>query len=203
MKDMARYLVCITGASGSIYGLRLLVALVSAGAEVHLVVTDWGRKVLREETGLALEAHLAALGPEPGARVVMHQASDLAAPVSSGSFRLDGAAIVPCSLGTVGALASGLSANLVQRAGAVALKEGWPLVLVPRESPLSLVALRNLVALREAGAVIMPASPGFYHRPATVSDLVDEIVHRVLDQLGDPSAGARRWGDGEREGERE
>jgi 4-hydroxy-3-polyprenylbenzoate decarboxylase len=193
---MARYLVCVTGASGSIYGLRLVAALVSAGAEVRLVATDWGRKVVREETGLSLEAHIAALGPERGAQIVVHEASDLAAPVSSGSFRLDGAAIVPCSMGTIGALASGLSANLVQRAGAVALKEGWPLVLVPRESPLSLVGLRGLVALREAGATIMPACPGFYNRPATIEDLVDEIVHRVLDRLGVLSPDARRWEDG-------
>lgn len=190
---MARYLVCITGASGSIYGLRLLAKLVASGAEVHLVVTDWGRKVLREETGRSLESHIAALGPEAGARVLVHDASDLAAPVSSGSFRLDGAAIAPCSMGTIGALASGLSANLVQRAGAVALKEGWPLVLVPRECPLSLIALRNLVSLREAGAEILPASPGFYGRPATIDNLVDQIVHRVLDHLGRPSLDARRW----------
>jgi len=195
MGAMGRYLVCVTGASGSIYGVRLLAALVRAGAEAHLVATDWGRKVLREETGLSLEAHVAALGPEAGARVFIHEASDLAAPVSSGSFRLDGTVIAPCSMGTIGALASGLSANLVQRSGAVALKEGWPLVLVPRESPLSLIALRNFVALREAGATIMPASPAFYGRPETIDELVDQIVQRVLDHLGVPCPGARRWKD--------
>jgi 4-hydroxy-3-polyprenylbenzoate decarboxylase len=96
-------------------------------------------------------------------------------------------------MGTVGAIASGISANLVQRAGAVALKEGWPLVLVPRESPLSLVSLRALVSLKEAGATILPASPGFYARPASVDELVDQIVARILDRLGLSLPGARRW----------
>jgi 4-hydroxy-3-polyprenylbenzoate decarboxylase len=192
---MARYLLCITGASGAAYGLRLMEALASSGAELHLVATDWGRRVILEETGRSLDAHVAALGPEKGGALRIHEPADLAAPVSSGSFRLDGAAIAPCSMGTIGALAAGLSANLVQRAGAVALKEGWPLVLVPRESPLSLVSLRNLVALREAGATILPASPGFYGRPETIDDLVDQIAHRVLDRLGAPAPGARRWKD--------
>jgi 4-hydroxy-3-polyprenylbenzoate decarboxylase len=194
---MSRYLVCITGASGSIYGLRLVEALVVQGARVHLVATDWGRRVILQETGRSLESHIAALGPERGGLLEVHGADDLAAPVSSGSFRLDGAAIAPCSTGTIGALASGLSGNLVQRAGAVALKEGWPLVLLARESPLSLVTLRNLVALREAGATVMPASPAFYGRPATIDDLVDQIVQRALDRLGAPAPGARRWGEEE------
>lgn len=198
---MARYLVCITGASGSIYGLKVIGALAAQGAEVHLVATEWGRKVLLEETGKSLESHIAELGPERGSLLRVHDPGDLAAPVSSGSFRLDGAAIVPCSMGTIGALASGLSSNLVQRAGAVALKEGWPLVLVPRESPLSLVALRNLVALREAGATIMPASPAFYQNPSTIGELVDQIAQRVLDRLGAPSPDARGWKDDEEERE--
>ncbi|HOX33334.1 MAG TPA: UbiX family flavin prenyltransferase [Spirochaetales bacterium] len=192
---MSRYLVCMTGASGAAYGLRVLALLAEQGAEIHLVATDWGRAVLREETGSELGSHLAALGPRLGGLVRLHEAGDLAAPVSSGSFRLDGTVIVPCSMGTAGALAAGLSANLVQRAGAVALKEGWPLVLVPRESPLSLVALRNLVALSEAGAVILPACPAFYHKPSTVDELVDQIAQRVLDRLGAPAPGALRWKD--------
>lgn len=190
---MARYLVCVTGASGSIYGLRLLRALAASGAELHVVASSWGERVAAEETGRSLDAWLEAICAESGARVARHAADDLAAPVASGSFRLDGTVVAPCSMGTAGALASGLSANLVHRAGAVALKEGWPLVLVPRESPLSLVDLRNLTALAEAGAAIMPASPGFYHRPATIEELVDGFVGRVLDRLGATNPLARPW----------
>jgi 4-hydroxy-3-polyprenylbenzoate decarboxylase len=195
---MDRYLVCMTGASGAAYGLRLLGALASPagpcpGAELHLVASAWARRVVLEETGKALEAQLDALGPD---RIEVHGAGDLAAPVASGSFRLRASFVVPCSMGTAGAIAAGLSANLIQRAGAVALKEGWPLVLVPRESPLSLPALRALVALKEAGAVILPASPGFYSRPASVDELVDQLVARILDSVGLELPGAKRWEGG-------
>ena len=188
---MTRYLLCITGASGAIYGIRLLQALVrSAEAEIHLVASQWGQRVIQEETGMTLAAHLHAMGQE---KLHLHSPDDLAAPVSSGSFRLDATLIVPCSLGTAGAMASGVVQNLVHRAGAVALKEGWPLVLVPRESPLSLVALRNLLALKEAGAVILPASPGFYGKPASVEDLVDQIVVKICDAIGVALPSAHRW----------
>jgi 4-hydroxy-3-polyprenylbenzoate decarboxylase len=195
---MARYLVCMTGASGAIYGLRLLEAMASPGgpcpdAELHLVATPWAERVVLEETGAPLSGRVEALGP---GRIEFHESDDLGSPLSSGSFRLDGTVVVPCSTGTAGAIAAGVSANLVQRASAVALKEGWPLVLVPRESPLSLVALRNLVALKEAGATILPASPGFYARPASVTELVDQIVARILDRLALALPGARRWQDG-------
>lgn len=195
---MTRYLVCMTGASGAIYGLRLLAALASEGgpcpgAEIHLVASKWAERVVLEETGEALEGHLSGLGP---GRIRVHGDQDLAAPVSSGSFRLSGTAIVPCSMGSVGAMAAGISNNLVQRAGAVALKEGWPLVLVPRESPLSLIHLRNLVALKEAGAAILPATPGFYSRPESIDDIVDDIVARIIDGLGLEMPGAKRWKEG-------
>jgi flavin prenyltransferase len=194
---MVRYLVCMTGASGAAYGLRLLGALASPtgpcpGAEIHLVASKWAQAVVLEETGRPLADQVAALGP---GRVVTHGVEDLASPLASGSFRLSGAVVVPCSMGTAGAIAAGISSNLIQRAGAVALKEGWPLVLVPRESPLSLVGLRALVALREAGATILPASPGFYARPSSIDDLVDQIAARILDRLGLELPGAKRWED--------
>jgi flavin prenyltransferase len=194
---MARYLVCMTGASGAIYGLRLLSRLASGGPdrELHLVATAWAERVVAHETGAPLSAHLESMGPAP---IRVHAPEDLAAPVSSGSFRLDGTIVVPCSMGTIGAAAAGLSANLVQRAAAVALKEGWPLVLVPRESPLSLPSLRALVALKEAGAVVLPASPGFYGRPRAIEELVDRIVFRALEALGIPASDAPAWnGEGE------
>lgn len=201
---MPRYLVCLTGASGAIYGLRLLKALAATEAELHLVASAWGERVVLEETGRPLSAWIEELGgtgaaaggrtgAAPECRITRHSPDDLAAPVASGSFRLDGTAVVPCSMGTAGALASGTVRSLVHRAGAVALKEGWPLVLAPRESPLSLIDLRNLAALAEAGAAVMPASPGFYHRPATIEELVDGFVARILDRLGAPNPLRRPW----------
>jgi 4-hydroxy-3-polyprenylbenzoate decarboxylase len=192
---MPRYLVCMTGASGAVYGIRLLKYLASPDgpcpeAELHLVASKWAERVVLEETGSPLESHAAALG---NGRIERHDPSDLASPLSSGSFRMDGTVVVPCSMGTAGAIASGVSANLVQRAGAVALKEGWPLIIVPRESPLSLVSLRALVALKEAGATILPASPAFYTRPGSIDELVDQIVSRMLDRLGLDMPGAKRW----------
>ena len=192
---MARYLVCMTGASGAVYGIRLLRALASPegpcpDAEIHLVASAWAEAVVIEETGRPLADHVSALGP---GRIRTHKSDDLASSISSGSFRLSGTVVVPCSMGTAGAMAAGISANLIQRAGAVALKEGWPLVLVPRESPLSLVALRALVSLKEAGAAILPASPGFYAHPSSIDDIVDQIVARILDRLGLAMPGAARW----------
>ncbi len=197
---MARYLVCLTGASGAIYGIRLLSALVSTGAAVHLAASSWGARVVLEETGRPLGYWIGKIkatgGPGGKAAVIsVHASDDLGAPVASGSFKLDGTAIIPCSMGTVGALASGAVSNLVHRAGAVALKEGWPLVLVPRESPLSLVALEGLVKLRQSGATILPACPGFYNRPKAIDELIDQITFRVLDHLGLPTPGAPSWKD--------
>lgn len=183
----------MTGASGSIYALRLLKALSQGGptgTELHFVASEWAARVVAEETGRDLASWLADLGPG-GPRV--HSPDDLASPLASGSFRLDGTVIIPASMGSVGALASGHVANLVHRAGAVALKEGWPLVIVPRESPLSLIDLRNLSTLAEAGAAIMPASPGFYHHPEDINALVDGFLSRVLDRLGAPNPLSRPW----------
>ena len=187
---MARYLVCITGASGAIYGLRLLKALARTEAELHVVASSWGQKVVLEESGKPLKAWLEELGP---GRVEAHGPEDLSGPLASGSFRLDGTVIAPCSMASLGAIASGTVSNLVHRAGAVALKEAWPLILVPRESPLSLVDLRNLVSLAEAGAAIMPASPPFYNRPTSFEELIDGFLSKILDRLGAPNPLARPW----------
>lgn len=184
-----RYLVCITGASGALYSLRLMSALASRGAILHVVASQWGARVLLQETGRPLGYWLGKLrqegGPEKGpALITMHDSSDFSAPIASGSFRLNGTVIAPCSMGTLGSLASGTCSNLIHRAGAVALKEGWPLIVVPRETPLSLVSIKAMAALKEAGAVILPASPSFYTRPDNIESLVDTVVYRVLDHLG-------------------
>jgi flavin prenyltransferase len=195
---MERYLLCMTGASGAIYGTRLLAALASPtgpcpDAEIHLVASSWAERVVLEETGRSVAAHAASAGK---GRVRIHDPADLASGLSSGSFRLSGTIIAPCSTGTAGALAAGISSNLVQRSGAVALKEGWPLVIVPRETPLSLPTLRALVALKEGGATILPACPGFYAHPASIEDLVDQVVSRILESLGLSMPGAKRWEGG-------
>ncbi|MCX7026498.1 MAG: UbiX family flavin prenyltransferase [Spirochaetes bacterium] len=199
---MVRYLVCITGASGSLYSLRLLSALGARGCGIHLVCSHWGSRVILEETGRAIGYWLGRIrtsgGPKGGPAVVnYHPSGDFASSLASGSFRLDGTVIVPCSMGTMGSLASGSCTNLIHRAGAVALKEGWPLILVPRETPLSLIAIRSMQSLKEAGAVILPACPSFYDKPQTIEEVVDSVVYRILDCLGMPAPGTPRW-DGSR-----
>ena len=195
---MTRYLVCITGASGAIYPLRLISALTARGVHVHLISSSWGSRVVLEETGRVLGYWLGRIratgGPKGGPAIVnFHPNDDFSSPLASGSFRMDGTIIVPCSVGTMGSLASGACSNLIHRAGAVALKEGWPLIVVPRETPLSLVTIRSMEVLKEAGAIIMPACPSFYSKPQTVEDVADSIVHRILDHLGILVPGAARW----------
>ncbi|HUW71269.1 MAG TPA: UbiX family flavin prenyltransferase [bacterium] len=189
---MGRYVVCVTGASGSAYGARTIEALIDAGHEVHVIFSAWGARVFETEMGLAVDSWLSNIGL-PQDRV--HAPDDLAAPPSSGSWQRDGTIIVPCSMSTTGAIASGATTNLVHRAAAVALKEGRPLVLVPRETPWSLIDLRNLTALAEAGAAIVPACPGFYHRPATIDDIVDFMAGKILDRLGVQHHLVDRWAD--------
>ncbi|MEN6363958.1 MAG: UbiX family flavin prenyltransferase [Rectinema sp.] len=197
---MARHLVCITGASGAIYALRLIAALASEGSIVHVTCSPWGGRVMLEETGRPLGYWLGKIRAKGGpggtpAILTLHRPDDFASPVASGSFSLDGTVIAPCSMGTLGAISSGVSGNLIHRAGAVALKEGWPLIVVPRETPLSLIALRGMTSLKEAGAIILPACPGFYGKPSNMEQLVDQIVHRIMDRLGTPSQRASRWRD--------
>jgi len=183
-----RYLVCITGASGAIYSIRLLSTLAASGAMLHVVTSKWGARVLLEETGRPLGYWIGKLQAKGGpggspALITVHENNDLLAPISSGSFRLHGTVISPCSMGTLCTIASGNCSNLIHRAGAVALKEGWPFIVVPRETPLSLVSLRAMAQLKEAGAVILPASPSFYSKPADIQSLVDTVVYRILDHL--------------------
>lgn len=185
-----RVVVGMTGASGSILGVRLLEALLQSGIESHLVMSEWAKRTLRVETDYS-EQDVAALATR------VYRVDNQAAAISSGSFRTDGMVIIPCSMNTVAALAHGLSANLVTRAADVVVKEGKPLVLVPRETPLSLIHLRNMVTLAEAGVRIVPPMPGFYSRPQSVDELVWHIVARVLDQLGIDNDLTRRWGPDE------
>ncbi|MGC9117094.1 MAG: UbiX family flavin prenyltransferase [Conexivisphaera sp.] len=182
---MDRYVVGLSGASGVIYGVRLVRALLDSGHEVHAVVSDAARLTARYELDGPLEEALA------GAR--LYGEDQLDAPLSSGSFPTRGMVIAPCSMRTLAAVAHGIEDNLLVRAAMVHLKERRRLVLLVRETPLSTVHIENMLRASSAGAVIMPASPGFYGRPRTIGDLVDSVVGRVLDILGIENALARRW----------
>jgi 4-hydroxy-3-polyprenylbenzoate decarboxylase len=201
---MSVYAVGITGGSGAPYALRLLRALLDAGHEIHLIISPAGETILRVESGLALGKTLrekaavitTAIETEHGACLRLFDPANLAAPISSGSFACAGMAIVPCSTGTLARIANGVSSNLIERAADVMLKERRRLVVVPRETPLNEIHLRNMLALRQAGADILPAMPAFYHKPRHISDLVDMIVGRVLDRLGVENGLFHRWGGG-------
>jgi 4-hydroxy-3-polyprenylbenzoate decarboxylase len=187
--------LALTGASGAPYGLRLLEVLARNRAPVWLILSEHGLRLLREECGIeSMEGLRQATGGD-WSSVTTYPDDDRGALPASGSQRTAGMVICPCSMGTLAAVAGGTSRSLVERAADVTLKEGRKLVLVTRETPLSLVHLRNMLAVAEAGAVVVPASPGFYHRPTRVDELVDFVVQRILDQLGLKLEIAQRWGD--------
>jgi 4-hydroxy-3-polyprenylbenzoate decarboxylase len=186
--------LAFTGASGAPYGVRLLEVLARNRVPVWLIVSQHGLRLLREECAIeSLDGLRSATGSD-WSTVVTYPDEDRGALPASGSRRTAGMVICPCSMGTVAAIAGGTSRSLIERAADVTLKERRKLVLVPRETPLSLVHLRNMVLASEAGAVLLPASPGFYNRPGEVSDLVDFVVQRVLDQLDLNIDIAPRWG---------
>lgn len=183
---MKKIVVGITGGSCTIYAVALLTALNKLGVETHVAVSRMGAYVLEHECAFSmLEVKQLA--------TVVYENDNLAAAIASGSFKTDGMVIVPCSMNTLGAVANGLSMNLVQRAADVTLKEKRPLVVVPRETPLTNIHLENMLKLSKAGAIMMPASPGFYHLPETIDDLVLIMVGRILDQLGLDGQLFRRW----------
>jgi 4-hydroxy-3-polyprenylbenzoate decarboxylase len=196
----------MTGASGAPYGLRLLEVLLLTGRTVHVVMSPSGAEVLRTELGRTVrlddfhaadllgEQAVERLGPAQ-ANLHYHHFQDFTAGIASGSFRTAGMAICPCSMGTAAGVAHGLSQNLIQRAADVHLKEGRKLILVPRETPLGLVQLRNLAACAEAGAVVLPAMPAFYTRPKSIEDMIDFVVGRICDQLGVEHRLFHRWGE--------
>ena len=181
-----KIIVGITGATGAIYGVRILERLREAGAETHLVVSRWGARTLLHETPYSREQveSLASVAYAPG---------DMGAAISSGSFRTDGMVIAPCSAKTLDAVAHGFGETLVHRAADVVLKERRRLVLVVREAPLSDIHLENMLKLSRMGATVLPPMPAFYNRPRTVDDIVEHTVSRVLDQFGLDVGGAERW----------
>lgn len=194
-----KIVVAICGASGSIYGIRLLKALLSRPVEIYLIISKAGLKVLERETGYRNEPFSSFL-KEQG--IIFHEDSalniydqdDFFAPPASGSFRHDGMVIAPCSMKTLAAVASGIADNLIHRAADVSLKERRPLILLPRETPLSIIHLKNMHTAAMAGAVIMPPSPSFYFNPKTISDLVDTVTARILDHLNIEHDLSKEWG---------
>src|SRR5882762_5849738 len=193
--------VAITGASGAIYAHRTLTHLAASGVveRINLIVSDSARTVAMVELGFDLrsaeEKKISEwIGIAPDAKVIrLHRLDNMAATPSSGSHPQAGMIIVSCSMGTLGAIASGAGTNLIHRAADVTLKEGRKLVLLPRETPYNAIHLENMLRLSRAGAHIIPASPGFYHRPQTIEALVDHLVFRILDHLGLPHSQATQW----------
>jgi 4-hydroxy-3-polyprenylbenzoate decarboxylase len=192
--------VAITGASGAAYGVRLVEVLLAAGREIHLTISPSGQAVFETELGRRIDldrfdlAALLGATPPTAGRCTYHHFKNLMAPIASGSFLTSAMAICPCSGSTLAAVAHSMGENLIHRAAEVHLKERRKLVVVPRETPLSLPQLKNMQAIHEAGAVVLPAAPGFYHGAGSVADLVDFVVARICDQLGVHTTLMRRWG---------
>ncbi|MFQ5734569.1 MAG: UbiX family flavin prenyltransferase [Planctomycetaceae bacterium] len=224
---MKPIVLAVTGASGSIYAIRLLEVLLAAGRDVQLCVSPAGAEVVNQELDIQLDLRNLAVDQllpsldnlvEDGklapllssssnvissifsesditrGQVEYHHYKDFSAGIASGSFATEGMVICPCSMGTLGSLANGLSANLIHRAADVHLKERRKLIVVPRETPLSGIQLDNMKRLSDAGAVVLPAMPGFYHNPMTIHDLIDFVVGRICDQLGIRIDMIQRWG---------
>lgn len=217
--------LAVTGASGAAYAIRLAQTLLAAGKQLHLVVSGAARQVIARELNTEYPGNsataaewsamidqtlagpvasqwgfraAAAANPErPLGSVRVYGTSDYSAGIASGSFRTSGMVICPCSMGTLSAIAGGASTNLIQRAADVHLKERRPLVLVPRETPLSLIQLENMTRLSRSGATILPSMPGFYHRPMQIADLIDFVVARILDHLQVEHTLMERWGSGD------
>jgi 4-hydroxy-3-polyprenylbenzoate decarboxylase len=187
----------ITGASGAPYAVRLLQLLNETGTPTRLIISAYGLRLLAEESGIP-DIGALRLATGDWSRVELYDAGDRGATPASGSAPSRGTVVCPCSMGTLASIAAGASRSLIERAADVALKERRPLILVPRETPLSLIHLENMTRLTRAGATIMPASPGFYHRPETMDDLVDFVVARILDHLDVEHGMGSRWRSGER-----
>lgn len=194
---MLPIIVAMTGASGQPYGKRLIDVLIELDQLVYLLVSDTARLVMKTELNIDMPSKgtpiSALFGKSAKNKIRYYHNSNLAAPVSSGSHQTAGMVICPCSTGTLGAVANGVSRNLIERAAEVTLKEKRKLIIVPRETPLSIIQLENMYKLSLAGAVILPAAPGFYHQPKQINELIDFIVARILDQLALKHSISKPW----------
>ncbi len=179
-------IVAITGSSGVIYGIKMLECLKDLKIQTHLVLSEWGQKNIEIETEKSVEY-------VKGLATACYDSKNMAAPISSGSFKTDGMTIVPCSMKTLSSIANGYDDNLISRAASVCIKESRKLVLVPRETPLSKIHIENMRILVNAGVTILPATPGFYQKPKTIDDMIFHIVGKVLDQFSISHNLFRRW----------
>jgi len=186
LMDKKQIFIGITGASGAIYGVRLIEALKAEGHEVHLVISRWGAETLTYETELDVNALTSKVDK-------VYDENDQTAGPASGSFHLDAVVIIPCSMKTLAGIAHGYADNLITRAADCALKERRKLVLVPRETPLNLIHIRNMETVTQAGAIVIPASPAFWHRPKTIEELVDSVIDRVLSHISSARESAVTW----------
>jgi 4-hydroxy-3-polyprenylbenzoate decarboxylase len=186
MGDRLKLIIGITGSSGVIYGIKLLETLNEFGIESHLILSKWAERNIRIETDEQIEKIKDMASFE-------YKEDDMAAPISSGSFLIDGMIIIPCSMKTLASIANGYDDNLISRAASVTIKENRKLVIVPRETPLSQIHLSNMLTLSKIGVIILPAMPGFYHRPKTVDDLIFHIVGKAIDQFGIKNDVFKRW----------
>jgi flavin prenyltransferase len=196
---MGEYVVGVTGASGAVCARDLIGAMcrLPEVERLHVIISRFASQSIRAE--LEMEGNTEtdlrrALAGDPSPRIVFHSPENMAAPVSSGSYPTRGMVVIPCSAGTLGAIAGGATGNLIHRAADVTLKEGRPLILALRETPLNRIHLRNLLAVSEAGAVVFPLAPSFYHRPRDVKDIVEQFTARILDLLGLDHSLGKRWG---------
>jgi 4-hydroxy-3-polyprenylbenzoate decarboxylase len=201
-----RWVVGITGASGSIYGIRLINQLLEHGYVVHLVVTEAGWRVLKEELGWETTKRKEALARCFGQslldrQLIFHPNADIGASIASGSYRVRGMVIAPCSMGTLASIAGGISDDLMTRAADVMMKENRPLLLVPRETPLHAIHLENMLKLSRLGVRMIPAMPAFYYKPQSMDEMVDFLVGKVMDNMGIEHHLYRRWGDEQDESE--
>ena len=191
--DMKRYVIGITGASGSVYGLRTAEALLDFGAVVHLIVTDTGRRVMQYETGENIEDWALRQSKTYGSALIVEDNTNLFSSVASGSYRVEGMIIVPCSMSTLAKIAHGITPDLLSRAADVMLKQKRRLIIVPRETPLSSIHIQNMLTLANCGAHIVPAMPGFYCKPQSIDAIVDFMVGKILDCLDIENTLYQRW----------
>lgn len=198
MSNPKIFTVGITGASGAVYGIRLVQELLKADYGVHLIITEAGWQVLKEEHQFDTsdrEKLINKLFSMDSGRLYYHTLRDFTAPIASGSYRNEGMVVIPCSMGTLSSIANGSSSNLLERTADVMLKEGRKLLLVPRETPFNQIHLENLLKVSKVGGKIIPAMPGFYHQPKSMDDLINFVVGKVLDSIGVDHQLFTRWGD--------
>ncbi|WP_128894444.1 UbiX family flavin prenyltransferase [Longirhabdus pacifica] len=192
------WVVGITGASGAIYGVKFCQALLERGFSIHLVITDAGWRVLHEELNWSaskrMDSLASAFGDYPGT-YTYHPVQDIGASIASGSFRVEGMVIIPCSMGTLARVAHGLSDNLMERTADVMLKEKRKLIMLPRETPLHTIHLENMLKLSQMGVSMVPAMPAFYYKPETLDDMVDFLIGKVMDLMQLDNQMFRRWGE--------